>query len=104
MVYLLILPRTRLFTAPALMEPNVQGKKDTEGKGVLGGEGLVCAKSPPSCLTLCNPVDGSLPGSSVHGIFHARILEWVATSFPRGSSRHRDGTHVSCFGRRVLYH
>jgi len=39
-----------------------------------------------SCLPLCEPVDCSLPGSSVHGILQARILEWVATSFPRGSS------------------
>ena len=39
------------------------------------------------CPTLCDPMDCSLPGSSVHGIFQARILEWVATSFSRGSSR-----------------
>ena len=36
-----------------------------------------------SCLTLCNPMDYSLPGSSVHGIFQARVLEWVAISFSR---------------------
>ena len=39
-----------------------------------------------SCLTLCDPIDRSLPGSSVHGIFQARVLEWVAISFSRGSS------------------
>ena len=39
-----------------------------------------------SCPTLCNPMDCSLPSSSVHGIFQARILEWVAISFSRGSS------------------
>ena len=39
-----------------------------------------------SCPTLCNPMDCSLPGSSVHGIFQTRILEWVAISFSRGSS------------------
>ena len=39
-----------------------------------------------SCPTLCDPVDCSLPGSSVHGIFQARILEWVAISFSRRSS------------------
>ena len=39
-----------------------------------------------SCLTLCDPMDYSLPGSSIHGIFQARVLEWVATSFSRGSS------------------
>ena len=41
---------------------------------------------PQSCLTLCDPMDCSLPGSSVHGIFQARVLEWVAISFSRGSS------------------
>ena len=49
-----------------------------------------------SCLTLCDPTDCSLPGSSVHGIFQARVLEWVAISFSRGSSRPRDWTCVSC--------
>ena len=44
------------------------------------------AKSLQSCPTLCDPIDGSPPGSSVHGIFQARILEWVAVSFSRGSS------------------
>ena len=48
-----------------------------------------------SCLTLCDPMDCSLPGSSVHGILQARILEWVAISFSRGSSRTRDRTQVS---------
>ena len=43
-----------------------------------------------SRLTPCNPMDCSPPGSSVHGIFQARILEWVATSFSRGSSQPRD--------------
>ena len=41
---------------------------------------------PQSCPTLCDPMDYSLPGSSVHGIFQARVLEWVAISFSRGSS------------------
>ena len=44
-----------------------------------------------SSLTLCDPVDGSPPGSSVHGISQARILEWVAILFCRGSSRTRIG-------------
>ena len=45
-----------------------------------------------SCPTLCDPMDCSpcLPGSSVHGIFQARVLEWVAISFSRGSSQLRD--------------
>ena len=49
-----------------------------------------------SCPTLCDPVDCSLPGSSVHGIFQARVLEWVAISFSRRSSQPRDRTQVSC--------
>ena len=53
------------------------------------------------CLTLCGPMDCSPPGSSVHGIFQARILEWVAISFSRGFSRPRDGSQVSSIaGRR----
>ena len=48
-----------------------------------------------SCLTLRNPMDCHLPDPSVHGIFQARILEWVAISFSRGSSRPRDRTQVS---------
>ena len=48
------------------------------------------------CLTLCDPVDCSPPGSSVLEIFQARILEWVAISFSRGSSQPRDRTRVSC--------
>ena len=44
------------------------------------------------------------PGSSVHGISQARTLAWIAISFPKGSSRPRNRTHVSCIGRRVLYH
>ena len=47
-----------------------------------------------SCLTLCDPVDCSPPGSSVHGILQARILEWGAISFSRGSSQPRDQTQV----------
>ena len=50
-----------------------------------------------SCLTLCDPIDCSLPGSSVHGISQARILEWVAIPFSRASSQLRDPTLVSHF-------
>ena len=49
-----------------------------------------------SCPTLCDPMDCNLPGSSVHGIFQARILEWVAISFSRRSSWPRDWTCISC--------
>ena len=52
----------------------------------------VCAES---CLTLCNPVDCSLLGSSVHGIFQVRILDWVAISYSRASSQPRDQTVIN---------
>ena len=55
-----------------------------------------------SCPTLCDPVDCSLPSSSVHGILQARILEWVTISFSRGSSQHRDRTRVSRIGGRCF--
>ena len=48
-----------------------------------------------SCLTLCDPMDCSPLGSSVHGIFQTRILEWVAISYSKGSSWPKDQTHVS---------
>ena len=57
-----------------------------------------------SCLTLCNPMDCSPPGSSVHGIFQERILEQVAIFFSRGSSWAKDQTRVSCVsctGRQI---
>ena len=56
----------------------------------------VHAKSLQSCPTLCDPVACSPPGSSVHGILQARILEWVVMPSSRGSSWPRDGTRVSC--------
>ena len=49
-----------------------------------------------SCPTLCDPIDCSQPSSSVHRIFQAIVLEWIAFSFSRGSSRPRDRTLVSC--------
>ena len=56
---------------------------------------LLCAKPLQSCTTLCDSMDCSPPGYSVQGILQARILEWVAISFSRGSSQPRDGTQVS---------
>ena len=47
---------------------------------------IVCVKSLQSRVSLCNPMDCSPPGLSVHGILQARILEWVAMPFSRGSS------------------
>ena len=55
-----------------------------------------------SCLTVCNPTVCSPLDSSVHGISQARILEWVAIPFSRGSSQPRDQTQVSCIGGEFL--
>ena len=61
-----------------------------------------CVLVAQSCLTFCDPMNCSLPGSSVHGIFQARILEWVAISFSRGSSQPRVQTWVSCIAGRFF--
>ena len=62
-----------------------------------------CTLSGVSHVRLfCDPMDCSPPGSSVHGILQAGILEWVAVSYSRGSSRPRDRTCVSCVGRQIL--
>ena len=61
-----------------------------------GGSSQSESEVAQSCLTLCDPMDCSLPGSSVHGIFQATVLEWIAISLCRGSSQPRDRTWVSC--------
>ena len=66
-------------------------------QGVFTWEESVRASVPAqSCLTLWDPMDCSPPWSSVTGILQARTLEWVATPSSRGSSQHRDRTHISC--------
>ena len=55
-----------------------------------------------SCLTPCNPMDDSLPGSSVHGILQARKVKWVAVPLSSGSSQPRDWIHVSCIADRLF--
>ena len=62
----------------------------------------VCTLVTQSCPTLCGHMDCSLPGFSVHGLLQPRILEWVATSSSRGSSRPRDWTLVSCIAGRLF--
>ena len=60
-----------------------------------------------SRVTLCNTMDCVSPGFSVHGIFQARILEWIAISYSREPSQPRIQTHISCIsqiGRQILYH
>ena len=62
----------------------------------------VCVLAAQLCLTLCEPMNCSLPGSSVHGILQARTLEWIAIPFFRGSSPPRDRTQVSCIAGRFF--
>ena len=63
-----------------------------------------CAQSLNLVRLFCDPMDCSLPASSVHGLFQARVLEWGAISSSRGFSWPRDGTHVFCIGGWILYH
>ena len=85
--------------------------------GPLGTERVTASMSDPFsqnccccwlvaklCLTSCDPMYYSPPGSSVHGIYQAIILEWAVTCFSRWSSWSSDWTHVSCIGRWTLYH
>ena len=60
------------------------------------------AKLLQLCLTVCDPIDYSPPGSSIHGILQARIMEWVAILFSRASSQPRDWTRVSRIAGRIL--
>ena len=69
----------------------------------LGGNCCCCYLVAESCLTLCDPTDCSLPGSSVHGSPQARILEWVVISFSRESSWPRDRTQVFCLAGKFFF-
>ena len=71
-------------------------------RGLVRSQG-VCSVSE-SCLTLCDPLDCAPPGSSVHGILQARILEWVAMPSSRGASQPGDPAQVSLHCRQILYH
>ena len=69
--------------------------------------GVVLRSVAQLCPTLRDPMDWGPPGSSVHGILQARILEWLAISYSRASSQDRDQAQVSCvscIGRRILSH
>ena len=86
--------------------------KDVHGSTVFKSERLgKCLSSSVKvkvsvaqlCPTLCIPMDCNPPGSSVHGILQARILEWIAIPFSKGSFPSRDQTQVSCIVRQILY-
>ena len=100
----------RLKTGACLRSRHTQCLIDMETVHVLPSTFLswfrgCCCVQP--CPILCDPRDCSPPGSSICGIFQARILEWVAISSSRGPSQPRDRTLISsfsCIGRRILYH
>ena len=71
------------------LRPPPYSKSPTQWCEVSGWDTLEKREFAQSCPTLCHPVDCSPPGSSVHGTLQARILEWVASSFSRGPSRHQ---------------
>ena len=70
----------------------------------IGHETTDWSQIAQSCPTLCDPMDCSLPGFSIHGILQARILEWIAISFSRRSSWPRDWTQVSHLVGRCFNH
>ena len=82
--------------------PNLEGQKPKGRKNSTLKPGEVNQWSCSVCPTLCHPMDCSLPGSFIHGIFQTRVLEWVAISFSRGSSQPRDQTQVSCISGRCF--
>ena len=91
-----------LFVSMCLFQPDFSEKSPFASRSLL----LILEKCESevkvaqSCPTLCNPMDWSPPGSSVHGIFQVRILEQIAISYSRASSQPRDGIHVG----NTIYH
>ena len=82
-------------------QTSVISPSSTSGGGVFlslhnQARTVITCSAAKLCLTLCDPMDCLLPGSSVLGISQAGILEWVAVSFSRRSSQLRDHIHVSC--------
>ena len=83
-----------------------QKRKAEKSSHVLGSmcmQACMCAQSFQLCLTLCDLMDCSPPGSSVHGILQARLLEWVALPSSRGSSQPRDWIEVFCIAGGSFY-
>ena len=86
MVYTILISMQDLTKVSCIMCHNASLNKSQKTDKVLAAQ---------SCPTLCNPTVGSLPGSSVHGILQARILEWAAVPFSRRYSQPRDQTQIS---------
>ena len=92
-------PGTVLATVATTEWHSVEREEHT-WRTLTSGHSLCVSRSVVS--TLSNPMDCNLPGSSIHGILQARILEWVAISFSRRSSQPRDRNHVSCIAGRFF--
>ena len=94
-----------LFSPSIFNQQNIHNSTNVTLPNTTGHQRIlqICSfKGEVLCSTLCNPMDCSLPVSSVYGIFQARILEWVAISFSRGSSQPRDQTWVSHIAGRCF--
>ena len=83
-------------SCPTLSDPMDCSPPGSSVHGIFQAIHKMKVIAAQSFLTFCDSMDWSPPGSSVRGIFQARILEWVAIPFSRGSFQPRDRTHVSC--------
>ena len=90
-----LLPRLDISRKIRMLPAQPRGFRKTAACPSLYSKGESESEAAQSCPTLCDPMDCSLSGASVHGIFQARALEWIAISFSRGSSRLRNSTQVS---------
>ena len=102
-VWLLLCPFHRVIES--FVQVNTFGKwrsgfKPGSGKCLLSH--MKWSEVAQSCPTLCDSMNCSLPSFSIHGLFQARVLEWTAISFSRGSSQPRDRTWVSCIAGRCF--
>ena len=103
--------RRKWLLTPVFLPGKSHGQRSLAGYSPWGckkldmTEQLLLSLVTEFCL-FCNPRDCSRPGSSVHGILQARILEWVAIPFPKGSSQPKDRACVSCLLHcsRIIYH
>ena len=97
-----MLPKCRLGGASGGLARSQEASAPFYRTGFLVSRPAYCCTIAKSCPTLCNPMDRSPPGSSVHGISHTRMLERVALFLSRGSSWPRDRTCISCLAGRCF--
>ena len=99
-----VVPHCQFINYKVLLISSKEEEQIKENRKIIWKQSISESESEVTqlCLTLCDPMDCSLPGSSVNGIFHATVLEWVAISFSRGSCWPRDWTQVSCIVGRCF--